>query len=163
MKRIAKYAAVIAAVAIVASMLAPKKAHGLVATAVQVVNTLLPVNTESAKTPFQRQFSPNDTYTVPAGQRLVVESVSGICEIEGNVYPYNLAPVMTAEDPLTFANSVMIPVYQGQGDFVYWFNFNQSVKLYGAPGTTVAYSVQIPGADSVFFCPANVSGYLIAQ
>ncbi len=169
MKRVAKYVAVIASLAIVVSTLTAKKAQGLVATAVQVVNTLLPVNTESAKTPFQKTlypFSGFDSFQVPAGQRLVIESASGYCELLGAPSYFSLLPLVQAVLNGETSPVTLSPILQGSapdsGGRDYFFTFNNPGKFYADPGSVVLYEVTTnSGTIGAAACPVTLTGYLI--
>jgi hypothetical protein len=169
MNRIAKYAVVIAIVAIVASILLPRKAHGIVATAVQVVNSLVPVNTESAKTPFQATIPVGDTLQVPEGQRLVIENASGSCALGSYQSFFSMLFTVSTTASGVTATNVLAPVYQGAGQGAddalpfYFFVYNNPMKAYADPGSMVYFKAQGYPAQYEYggTCYVVLSGYLI--
>jgi hypothetical protein len=168
MKRVALYAAAVLAIAILASLGLPRRSHGVVATAVQVVNSApLAVNTDSpAKAPvtFFLDYYPGEpsgTYQVPAGQQLVVETVTGYCSPETySTTPLAFQPVLNiAPAGFNAVSFFLLPTFLGPAQYA----VSQPLRVYGAPGATVSLSTYSAATTpSRIDCFANISGYLTA-
>jgi hypothetical protein len=179
MKRIVQSVAVVVAVAVVASLILPKRSHGVVAAAVDVVNSLVPVNTESAKTPFQATLNSGDSLTVPTGQRLVIEFASVKCTQQGVNIGTSTPVSPTFYVDATWngqpAQNILSPVYQGTYSFTVlnpiigtestttYFNYtlNEPAKIYADPGSTVDYQVLPAVGLNLSTCSVVLTGYLI--
>jgi hypothetical protein len=170
MERLTKYlvgVVVVALLASIASRITAKKTEGLVATAVQVINTPLPVNSEGVKTPYAVTFQAGNSTVVPAGQRFVIESVSGWCYIEYNVNPVYLWPTVDASTGGNYFRTVVVPYYQGSyflpdsAQTRYYWVFNGTNKIYADPGSTVYFNAFSAAAPDPEGCPVTLSGYLI--
>jgi hypothetical protein len=157
-------------IAIFAALVTPKTAHAIVATFVQVVNTpartavgltanttIFPVglgNTDS----FQ-DFSGN-TYTVPAGQRLVVESASVQFFLPTGQIPLNVFVGLGAGQD----RFLVVPVFVGAvpgavpGQDLYEASLN--IKAYADPGVTPSLSCERgPTAGGFAECFATLYGH----
>jgi hypothetical protein len=180
-KRILMYVGFVVLAAILISVLAPKATHALVATLVQVSNTpSSPVPNKDVDSPAHativplgcQAFGDPETgelictlgvgtlgqgsispYTVPAGQRLVLEQVAAFCQTQpdGSIPFVNFniteAGVLLAE-PLALTS-------KQNDEFV-----TQAVRYYADPGSTL--SLQALGPGSGAFCDFTASGYLVS-
>jgi hypothetical protein len=175
-KRLSMLAGAAVLVAVCASLLAPKATHALVATLVQIGNTrATPVPNSDVDNPARATvvpltcqafgdpgdgsllcnlgLGPNTAYTVPAGQRLVIEQVSAFCQATpSNSIPYANLNLTEAGTNL----AVAFALNSKQNDeFV-----TQSVRYYADPGTSLSFQGSgLPGAS---FCNYSTSGYLIS-
>jgi hypothetical protein len=160
------------------SMLSAKRAEGVVAAAVSVVNSQLSVDTEyPARIPFQASLnvlSDGSLETVvpaqPTDKLFVIEDVDGYCSTAGTI-PVNLALNTTvlenADVPpfgiratlLTISHEI-VPVYLGATtDGQYHWSFHEHTHYYNAPGAMVGASSNTLGASG--YCNVVVSGYLV--
>jgi hypothetical protein len=160
--------------AILISVLAPKATHALVATLVQVSNTpSSPVPNKDVDSAahatvvplgcFANPQPPNplactlgvgegSPYTVPAGQRLVIEQMSALCQASPN------GGIPFIEFTLTEAGTrVFVPVALTSNQN---FEFvTQGVRYYADPGTTIASTA---AGDAATFCNFYANGYLVS-
>jgi hypothetical protein len=151
----------VAIVAFLLTLAAPKAVQAVVSTLVTVANTTTnPVPTKAADNPARQavvltvfvgagdgvfgasgpMISPETqaAYTVPAGQRLVVESVTGIAELGGGQTPFtvnitfdsNVIP-LESEPPTIF----LVPTFSGTASGTSAFSFASSVTTYVEPGS----------------------------
>jgi hypothetical protein len=151
----------VAIAALLLSLAAPKTVQAVVSTLVTVANTTTnPVPTKATDNParqavvlnvfvgagdgeqggFGPMISPETgaAYTVPAGQRLVVESVTGIAEMGGGETPFtvnitfdsNVVP-SSSEPPTIF----LVPTFSGTASGTSSFSFASSVTTYIEPGS----------------------------
>lgn len=132
------------------------------AVAVQVTNTPLPtINTDNpARQPFQYTLTPGsatsssatDSYSVPAGKRLVIEYISAqLTQYPASGYGY-LYLITTAGGNQAYYK-VVPPISSTVPQ-------NQSLRIYADPGTSVQASVTQSSGTS---CGGNLilSGYLV--
>ena len=177
-KRVLMFLGLVVLVAAVVSVLAPKATHALVATLVQVANTsanpAIIRDTDNSgrgniQNPNCQAFSTpglaaavfcSPSYTVPAGQRLVIEQLEANCSTpEGN----NLnQPVVD----LTVGGNENFHVFAltSQGNFQGLTRFvqNQQVRYYADPGTALNFSVDTSDQSGLTQCNFEVNGYLIS-
>lgn len=172
----------------VGALLAPKTAHALVATLVQVVNTTaqpVPTLPAQAFNSFDSngicQFIDTDNghndfclvdpiYTVPAGKIAVVEHASGRCILDSGI---GLREVRVKNGPgggldtLATQFSFLVPGapmnFLGQNSIV---SFAQETKTYVAAGSPIDFEMFATGnqANNGFdSCEVDISGYLVSQ
>lgn len=160
--------------AILISVLAPQATHALVATLVQVSNTpSSPVPNKDVDSPAHATVVPlscvmeaeesspdlscalgvggGPAYTVPAGQRLVVEQMSAFCQTSPN------GSIPLVEFGITEAGTtigVPLVLTSKQNDEL----VTQAVRYYADPGSTITGSAAGPSGS---FCNYSVSGYLV--
>jgi hypothetical protein len=151
----------VAIAAFLLTLAAPKAVQAVVSTLVTVANTTTnPVPTKATDNPARQSvvltafvgasdgaggagglmISPETgaAYTVPAGQRLVVESVTGIAEMGGGETPFtvnitfdsNVIP-SSSEPPTIF----LVPTFTGTSSGTSAFSFASSVTTYIEPGS----------------------------
>jgi len=176
-RRIILAAVVLTAVAIALSLASAKRTEGIVATAVQVINTPLPVDTDfGARIPFQAHLTiANDAdldnlFFAPPGKLLVIDHVSGQCELDGGdaigaLEVHSFLQVAGADGQIQTEPMIdyFPPVYTGLSRGTVGqqtFAFSGSTRIYSSPGNTVVFVVQnqIQIQDS---CEISVSGYLV--
>ncbi len=191
-KRLLMVAGAVALAGIFGALLAPKAAHGIVATLVQVVNTPanpVPTAATEARNSFDVTgfciFNLTDVcarsgttpiYTVPSGKIAVVETFSGVCVTD------NGTPVREARIEWT-PNSNNVP--SDTGDHRSWTvpgpglpspavasfdvgSFAQNQKTYvsaTSADTSINVVIFATSAQKTAeeFCTASVSGYLVSQ
>jgi hypothetical protein len=168
MERITNYlvgVVVVALLASIASLMTAKKTEGLVATAVQVVNTPLAVNSEGVKTPYAVTFQAGSSTVVPAGQRFVIESVSGWLHRVQRESRLSMAGGEREHRRHLHQNRshALLPglLFTAGLPPDSIRVFNDTNKIYADPGSTVyfnAFSFANPDPDG---CPVTLSGYLI--
>lgn len=174
-KRISMFVGFVVLAAIFISVLAPKATHALVATLVQVSNTpsspvpnkdvdsaahatVVPLGCFASPQPFDGGVfctlgvGGGSAYTVPAGQRLVIEQLSAFCQTNSN------GGIPFIEFNLTEAGTqVIVPLAltSNQNDeFV-----TQAVRYYADPGTTIGSTA---AGDAATFCNFYANGYLVS-
>jgi hypothetical protein len=174
-KKVATYLGFVVLAAILISVLAPKATHALVATLVQVSNTpsspvpnkdvdsaahatVVPLGCLANPQPFNGGvectlgFGGGSPYTVPAGQRLVIEQMSAFCQSSPN------GGIPFIEFSLTEAGTqavVPLALTSNQNfEFV-----TQGVRYYADPGTTIASTA---AGDAATFCNFYANGYLVS-
>jgi hypothetical protein len=177
-KRLLMVSGAVALAAMVGVILTPKAAHGIVATLVQVVNTSAnPVPTVSTDSHARTavlltigsleisdgQFSArgifqnaNGNFFVPAGQRLVIESVSGVA-----VLPIGQKPVVFVTN---FANGVtgfinLAPALITSGDGLDRYVFASQITTYADFDLTLDCN-RFPFTAGTAGCSATLSGHL---
>ncbi|MGB0036707.1 MAG: hypothetical protein WBP79_14645 [Candidatus Acidiferrales bacterium] len=166
-----------------AAVMAPRAARAVVSTIVTVANTAAnPVPNSDvdngARQPFQQQFSigvPDgsnegfqDSITVPAGKRLVVEFVSGeiflptnqqprieICTLANSGFTDHATHhiLATLQQPISFLPAT--------GNDTSTWVFSQSTEIYADPGTSLTMEVlknSNSGAASFFL---TISGHFV--
>lgn len=193
LKRALAVLGTVVAVAVIAALVAPKAAHALVATFVQVVNTSAnPVPTVMSGTPFEAAtchgFGPTQgsicggqgsdfvvptmtTTGVPV-KRLVVENYSGVCTGENTplLAAILIGPFVADAQPNTA--SLMFHYFPLTLETTMPFNggterdysFGQTTRLYFNPGDTVSQRIELfIPSDVDAFCFAQVEGTLVTQ
>ena len=157
--------------ALLIAALAPKAAHGIVATLVQVANTSAnPVpgdivrNEENpARQPVQAPvcvsttggcFSVTNTYDVPSGQELVIDYVSGQC-MTGASQQMTDVRVTTSVGGVYSTDYLNVPLF-GSSSAAVTVNFGQVTRIYADPSTAVY--LQFDGAG---LCNGTLSGHLV--
>jgi hypothetical protein len=185
-KRLLMVFGAIALTALLLELAAPKATHALVATLVQVTNTTAnPVPNKDVDSPAHATVVPlacqalangeiNDPgilqctlaaggltnggtpYTVPAGQRLVVEQVSAFCQsvTKDNLQFAQFALTEAGAFVVVPLNAVTVPGFEGIT------SFTQSVHYYADAGTTLSFHAN--GNDSGAFCNYSANGYLVS-
>jgi hypothetical protein len=158
------------------SLVSARKTEGVVATAVQVVNTPLSVDTEfSARIPFQQILHINQgayynggLIVAPAGKLLVIDHMSGICypdEMSG-IIPTHVSVTSTLAVPDGAGGTVLEPIIENvpltyiQPGPTQNAQFSVATRIYTSAGQSFVMS--FPGTESdISTCDASVSGYLI--
>jgi hypothetical protein len=160
----------ISVIALVAGLAAPKAAHGIVATFVQVVNTAAnPVPNRdvnnSGNQPFWAQIGIGPfpySVTVPSttsmGQpvvRLVIQEIDGTCFV-GDAGSLSRLTLTTVANGVHTQHILVFPASHVAGTSANW---TQNTQIYADPGTSIEISAD-PDAVQVE-CPAvNITGYL---
>jgi hypothetical protein len=160
----------------VLSMLSAKRAEGVVATAVQVVNTPLSVDTEfSARIPFQQILHINQgayynggLIVAPPGKLLVIDHTSGICYPDemSEIIPTHVSVTSTLAVPDGAGGTTLEPIVENvpltyiQSGPTQNAQFSLSTRIYTSAGQSFVMS--FPGTTpDISTCDASVSGYLI--
>jgi hypothetical protein len=173
-KKISMFIGFVVLAAAIVSALAPKATHALVATLVQVSNTpSSPVPNKDVDSPAHAtvvplncfaqadQFSGGEActlgvgggsaFTVPAGQRLVVEQMSAFCQTSPNgSIPFVEFAVTEAGTQVT----VPLVLTSNQNNEL----VTQAVRYYADPGSTISGSASGPNGA---FCEYSAHGYLV--
>jgi hypothetical protein len=100
------------------------------------------------------------TFSVPAGKRLVIEFLSGSCMMSANIgFNMSFSTTVngtTASMPLLFTRNAFDSRFAGLA---------QSTRLYADPGTVVGITSSsvgtLDGNPAFVQCTVNVSGYLV--
>ncbi len=176
-KRFLMVAGTVAVAVIVCSLAAPKATHAVVAALVQIANTNSnPVPTEEdlghattlrfgcfvVSVPNGGLLSPPDQpdcYTVPAGQRAIIESVDGACTTAiGKAIRY--AAFQTALN-----NNIDFHFISLQSDnsaISYTaYSVSNTVRWYFDPGTVVTFGALTTDLTNFSSCSVGVSGRLV--
>jgi hypothetical protein len=192
-KRLLMVAGTVALAGILGALLAPKAAHGIVATLVQVVNTSgNPVPTVMSGTPFEaaicHAFGPtqgtlcgaqSSDFAVPlttaAGgpvKRLIVENVSGACTGENTplIAAILIGPFVADSAPNTattmfhyFPLTLQITA-PFNGATERDYSFGGTTRMYFNPGDTVSQRIEFfVPSDADALCFAQVEGTLVTQ
>ena len=161
----------IALLATVFALSAPKAVHALVATLVRNIDnpgraTLVAVSCDASSTSgTDGDIACLPLYTVPAGDRFVIQHLETTCETpKGNslVFPsvslasggvpiqHSLVLANQGTDPLAF--STPSDVFVG----------NQAVTYYADPSSTLRFDAYITDTSGRTGCQFQVSGYLIS-
>jgi hypothetical protein len=171
------YGAIAASAIVALSLASARRTEGVVATAVQVVNTPLPVDTDfGARIPFQTHLTIendvflDDRFAAPPGKVLVIDHVSGNCVLDGG----DAVGALEVHSNLQIAGpdgavqtEAMIdyfpPVYSGLTRGTVGqptVTYSGPTRIYSSPGDVVTLIVQnqIQVQDS---CEISISGYLI--
>ncbi len=154
---------------------APKTVHAVVAALVRDVDnpgraTIVPLTCTAKPTSGGGSgcvlTSSGSEYTVPAGQRLVIEQVSAACQTPPTQVVNDLVLMLTEQAVSTDAPLVLTA--QGTegglilgGPYVV-FASNQSVHYYADPSTTLAMAAQTTDGSGNTQCRFAVNGYLIS-
>jgi hypothetical protein len=164
------------------SVLFPHAAHGIVAALVQVTNTSAnPVPTQAVDNPAREavflvsqenipdgQFSVvtgtfnnvSGPYTVPAGQRLVVDSISGYYELPTGQQPTFPGFVVSVNGLSTYVLQVPVLVQSAGGRDRY--QFATQLTTYADPGTAITpVCNRYPYSAGEANCYAALSGHLV--
>jgi hypothetical protein len=173
-KKVSMFLGFVVLAAIFISVIAPKATHALVATLVQVSNTpSSPVPTKDVDSSAHAAVVPlncfveadpnsgglqcslgvgGSPYTVPAGQRLVVEQLSAFCQTTSN----GSIPIL--EFSLTEAGfQAIVPLVLTNKSNNYLVT--QPVRYYADPGSMIAASTSGPSGS---FCEYYANGYLVS-
>jgi len=159
------------AVAIVISLVSAKRTEGLVAAAVQVVNTPLPVETEAnTHSPFATEIFPDPSvnpvaasFTVPAGKDLVIEDVGAVCTLAAAPRLMNLFATLPQPPRNIGYDHYFAPqptaVSSGRGIYM----VSRATRIYAAGGTQVSFEMLLTAPGTSDNCSFSVSGYLTKQ
>jgi hypothetical protein len=101
------------------------------------------------------------SFAVPAGQRLVLEYVSGTCGIGSTIQFFIPTLLMTVGGVTTFQPLHAVPVLGPQPGSR--FDISQQMRAYADPGTSVAFQYEVIGGDDIVACDVNLSGYLVSM
>ncbi len=160
-------------VIVIAALVMPKAAHGIVATLVQVVNTsanpvptlatdaLSSFGTTGACSLVGGRFCTTGLYMVPAGQIAVIESTSGRCFYDaGNLNVallqfQNATQIMDMILERTHGNA-------GNGAVETWTHSVKGYAFGGSSGTPINAEVFFDSAENGE-CFFEISGHLISQ
>ena len=160
-------AVAVSLVIVVIAGVAPRAAQAVVAALVRDVDnpgraTIVPVGCQAISTSgFRGAFECTPAYTVPSGQRLVIEQVEAICETPAT---NNVSSgFITISEQGIIAGKPVIFSPQGVDAFgVSIFAANQVVRYYADPGTTIRFdAVETDGTGSTL-CSWSANGYLIS-
>jgi len=156
--------------ALLIGSLAPKTTRGIAAALVQVMNTSAnPVPNQDVDNPgratiesvfvgvFNNLGSENllgfSSFTVPAGQRFVIDQVDGSCS--GSIRPGAQLLLTEAGQSRTY---YLVLTPQGTSSYA----FNQSVHYVADPGSGIGFSASTSDTTEQSNCAINVSGHLIS-
>jgi hypothetical protein len=116
------------------------------------------VDARLVRTPVQYNFSPEyQDYVVPSDKRLVIEFVSGTCEVEAPGRT-TAGYIRTTVGSLTIAHA-FVPVFTASTADTNILVFSQSTRLYADPGTELSATISIYGGSGS--CSSFAfSGYL---
>ena len=108
-------------------------------------------------------FGSGNSFTVPAGKRLVIEHVSARCVLDTGQRLVGFSISSTPSTPSSAVTLGLIPVSLGNfpaafGDI---FFVSQAIKTYGAPGTSVSASAVRNSASGGGSCLVAFSGFLV--
>jgi hypothetical protein len=167
-KRAAGMVGTLVAVAMVAALVAPKSVHALVATLVRDVDNparapIISANCQSQPVPILNLYiyEPCDLYTVPSGQRLVIEQVETDCETPVgqtvSAATFNLVEGGVTSDHAIALTPQAVPPNGGFSEFVN----NQSVRYYADPGSMISFKAYISDQGGSTACWGRLTGYLI--
>ena len=172
-KRIGLGLAGIVTVALVLALATPKAVHAMVAALVRDVDNpaRLPTVTRycyGQNTPDFQSVDPgifkcDTSYTVPAGQRLVIEQVDGVCytPVGTNLYQTFL-DVAAAGQPFPDAHKLVLSNQGSAGNNKLEYALNQPVRYYADPGSTLFFVFSTTDASGSSYCTLQVNGYLIS-
>jgi hypothetical protein len=174
MKRLFVAVATVALLATLTTLLVPKAVHALVATLTRDIDnpgraTQVNANCNaSSQNGFATFINCSPFYTVPAGDRLVIQQVDTTCFTpQGNsvvdtrfiVEPGNVSPPGSPVDHnITLVNEGV------DGEFVNAISLasSQSVNYFADPGSTLAFSGFTGDTTGSTVCTMQFSGYLIS-
>ena len=112
--------------------------------------------TNPALQPFQITLSATDSFTTPAGKRLVIDHVSGIMDfVSGG--PNNLALETTANGRL--ASHYLHTTFVSGSPPNVWYNVSDTGGIYADPNTNVSTSLNYSGSRG--FENITISGHLV--
>ena len=126
--------------------------------------TTIPVNIV-ADQPFQVRLdrSTGDSFTVPSGKRLVIESVSG--SFNGDQGARLLSVSLQTTVSGTLADHFFVPTFMaennGGGLITDYLGFSQETRLYADAGTTVTLIISQTNGKNINGWDVGVSGYLV--
>jgi hypothetical protein len=107
--------------------------------------------------------STTPSYHVPAGQRLVMEFVSGRCQAQGaTLTSANLYVSRGPELQVHYFVPVLVAPSSANGNNGDLYTFSQPTRIYAEPETGVGYFVGDVGSPTVLVCDIRVSGRLVA-
>jgi hypothetical protein len=169
-KRLWVGAGTVIVVAAVLILAVPKTVQAVVATLIRdvdnpgratVVNASCDVLTQSGMTANIACFP---AYTVPAGNRLVIQHVEGSCRTpQGDSLAFTNFTVTTNGNPVVHYFPL---VNEGTDHFISpvatVFATNQAVTYYADPGSTLGFGTFISDAAGNTFCFFQLSGHLIS-
>jgi len=105
--------------------------------------------------------------TVPAGNVLVIEFVSGEMDVPTGVIPTNYGIQMTLGTAALFSYTYVqfdMRFFAAESNSVDVWKFSQQTRIYDEPGFTVGLQVARSGDQSLPFSAfATVTGYLVSQ
>jgi hypothetical protein len=161
----------IALFAIVFALAAPKAVNALVATLVRDIDnpgraTLVVVSCDASSTSGTNgDIGCLPSYTVPAGDRLVIQHLETTCDTpKGNSLVFPSLSLTTAGNPVSHS---LVLANQGMDVLAFsvpsdGFVGNQAVTYYADPSSTLRFDVYITDASGHTGCQFQVSGYLIS-
>ena len=154
---------------------APKTVHAVVAALVRDVDnpgraTIVPLTCTAKPTTAGGSAcvltSSGSEYTVPAGDRLVIEQVAASCQTPPTEVVNDLVLRLTEQGVSTEA-PLVITAQGTEGGLIVGgpyvvFASNESVHYYADPGTTLAMGAQATDGSGNTECRFAVNGYLIS-
>lgn len=164
MKQTVYMVGTLVAVAMIATLVAPKSVHALVATLVRDVDNPARATIVSAVCLTARLGGGGtncELYTVPSGQRLVIEQIEAICTTPTGTSVYTGALNFSAGGNYSshwFALPSQGPTDIGGQRFV----ANQPVRYYVDPGSFVSFGEFSNDPTGNEDCEARVNGYLVS-
>ncbi len=176
-KRLLMVAGAVALAGTFGALLAPKAAHGIVATFVQVVNTSanpVPTLATDALSAFDVTAicsfgggsfcGVEPLYTVPAGQIAVIESTSGQCFIDAGNLSQAYFLIQNASTPNGFINLERTKGNSGNGAVYTWTHSLKSYAFGGSSGTPIRAEVFTDaGETDGTGCGIEIAGHLVTQ
>ncbi len=164
------------AILIVFSVITAKRANGLAAAAVQVVNSVIGVDTESpARKVFNQliyidgqAFQSKDIVAPDATKKIVIENVSGFCTVQPGTGLISIEIDSVTPDPtggFDVVDNHVTPVYTNTIDGNLIYGFSQATRIYGLapiPGGSLAdatVTVTTGRAGLLGNCRIAVTGY----
>ena len=176
-KRMVSVIGGLAIAAFLVTLATPKAVHAIVSTLVTVSNTAAnPVPTRAADNPARQAVlltagivmpdgQPTGTllmnsesvqFTVPAGQRLVVDSVSGNMSAPSGQTPIEVAVLGNSQ-----AQIFPVATFQGSSGGFNVFSFATPITTYLDPGSQpLAFCSRGPSSSGTAFCNFFVAGHL---
>ncbi len=173
-KRVATSLGYVILAAALVSVLAPKATHAIVATLVQVANTSAnPVPNSDVDSAAHATVVPlgcfvnlqdggpavctlsiggGAPYTIPAGQRLVIEQLSAFCQSSSD------DSIPNVEFGIIEANTEIVPrlALTSKQNFEF---VTQPVRYYADPGTQIFATAE---GNAITFCNYYANGYLVS-
>lgn len=146
--------------------LGAKRLEGGAAVAVQVMNTPLPVETETAKRDVYESLAfisgattVFTTPNIPANKKLILDFVSGYCSVApgDDIDTVNVATVLPGTT--TFgAYHYFTPVFIGTRGGSNQYGITQQTHIVASPGTAMIVDAELNGSSS---CAISLTGSLI--
>ena len=166
--------------ALLMAALAPKAAHGLVATLVQVTNTSVDpvpnrdVDDRDRATPefvtcfagttagANGEFNCSPFFAVPAGERFVIDEVDGSCATPSGRSVSEVGLTFTAGGSANTATFPLVAQGKDPDTGASTYNFNQAVHYIGDPGSGFSWQAATTDATGFTGCGFNLSGHLVS-
>jgi hypothetical protein len=152
--------------AAIVSLAAPKVAHAVVATLIRDVDnparqTVVVPSCYAAQNDSNPTFySCTLPYTVPAGQRLVLEQLELYCQLPGTTTIDN--SFLQFAEGGTETSHYLFPALQVSGSGFGIYGLNQSVRYYADAGSALVIGVNTTDPSGNTHCNFQANGYLIS-